>query len=77
MIQHAELSWMNDKVLTSQYTGSRENRSLTTSYSMKQRVLKIGRMFESIATDGAWTNIAPPSVFAAFRQKCISEPLSK
>lgn len=46
--------------------GSSENGSVVTSYSMKQRVLKMGRMFESMATDGACTDIAPPFTSAEF-----------
>lgn len=52
--------------ITFHSAGSSENGTEVTSYSMKQRVLKMGRMLESMATDGARTNMAPPCVSAEF-----------
>lgn len=52
--------------ITFHSAGSSENGKVVTSYSMKQRVLKMGRMLESMATDGARTDMAPPCVSAEF-----------
>jgi hypothetical protein len=63
--------------ITSHCAGSRENDSVVISYSMKQRVLKRGRIFESMAMEGALTDMAPPCISAEFLMKFISESLRR